>query len=100
MLGGFQWTGRITLETYIAQFHLWLVDDAKSRLILVHGYPLLNFVLVSVVYLFTSVILFEGTTVLSDALIPRAITASALLNRLAMVSLAWLALYGAAMALS
>ena len=33
--------GKITLETYLLQHHVWLADNAKSRFILIPGYPCL-----------------------------------------------------------
>lgn len=48
------WIGRITLETYLCQHHLYLANDAKTILVLVPEYPLVNFFVVTVVYVAVS----------------------------------------------
>ena len=89
----FQWSGRITLETYILQFHLWLVYDAKQRLIYIPNYPLMNFLLATGIFLALSHWLFEATIVLNDALVPSDIAPKALSRRLATAAAALTALY-------
>ncbi|KAI9202013.1 putative O-acetyltransferase [Polychytrium aggregatum] len=66
----FAWCGRITLETYIAQHHIWLQDNAKSLLVYppLANYPMLNFMFATAVYLLVSELLFQITNVLSDEL--------------------------------
>ena len=89
----FQWSGRITLETYILQFHLWLVRDAKQRLVYIPDYPLLNFLLATSIFLLLSNWLFDATVVLNDAFIPPDIAPAALGRRIVALGTGLAALY-------
>ena len=67
----FTWLGKITLETYIAQLHIYMQGNAKELIVYLHGYPLLNFALATVIYLFFSYHLFNITGTISGYLLPR-----------------------------
>ena len=76
-LGFFSWCGKITLETYICQFHLWLGSSKlpnaqpSKLLVLVPGYPFVNFVLSTAVYIGVSKRVFSLTDELGRACLPQ-----------------------------
>lgn len=62
--------GKTTLETYLMQHHIWLTSDAKSLLTLVPGWPKVNFLLVSLLYVFLSRRLYQLTLFLRGMVLP------------------------------
>lgn len=62
--------GKTTLETYLMQHHIWLTSDAKSLLTLVPGWPKVNFLLVSLIYVFLSRRLYSLTLFLRGMVLP------------------------------
>jgi N-acetylneuraminate 9-O-acetyltransferase len=62
--------GKTTLETYLMQHHIWLTSDAKSLLTLVPGWPKVNFLLVSLIYVVFSRRLYQLTLFLRGMILP------------------------------
>lgn len=68
--------GKITLETYISQFHIWLSttnvpDGQPGKLMeLIPGYPLINFGVCSIIYVGISQRVFTITNDLKNSCVP------------------------------
>ena len=72
----FAFCGKVTLETYILQFHIWMKSTGlngspKYIMVWIPGWYWLNFAVISAVYLFISYRVFKITVVLRDACVPR-----------------------------
>ena len=66
----FAWLGKITLETYLSQLHIYLQSNAKNLVVYIPNYHLLNFALANIIYLGVSYVLFNLTTEFSSYLLP------------------------------
>lgn len=62
--------GKITLETYLMQHHIWLTSNAKTLLVFVPGRPKLNLVVVTIAYVLVSRELYRLTMSLRGMCLP------------------------------
>lgn len=62
--------GKTTLETYLMQHHIWLTSNAKSLLTLIPGWPKVNFLIVSLIYVYISRRLYSLTLFLRGMILP------------------------------
>jgi hypothetical protein len=95
----FEYLGKITLETYIAQFHVWMattgVNGAPKRLLkFVPGdWPMVNFVVASGVFFVVSLRLFHNTNSLKLFVLPPKSTPEVLRRNLIMAAVCLLAAF-------
>jgi hypothetical protein len=96
----FEYLGKITLETYIAQFHVWMattgINGAPKRLLqFVPGqWPLVNFVVASAIFFVVSMRLFHNTNSLKAIVLPPKSTPEVLRRNLLVAFAALIAVYG------
>lgn len=67
----FSWVGNISLELFIAQYHIWLAHDTKGVLVLIPDQPLLNVILTTYVFVCISHEIHKVSGVLANALITK-----------------------------
>lgn len=67
--------GKITLETYLMQHHIWLNSNAKTVLVILPGSPRVNMVIVSVIYIAVSKELYRLTMSLRGMCLPENLSA-------------------------
>lgn len=86
----FAWFGKISLELFICQYHIWLAADTKGILVLIPGVPSLNIIISTFVFVCVAHEISLITNDLAQVVIPK--DSSALLKRLAVLGLTSLAL--------
>lgn len=67
----YSWVGTISLELFIAQYHIWLAHDTKGVLVLIPDQPLLNVILTTYVFVCVSHEIHKVSGILANALITK-----------------------------
>ncbi|KAJ8334197.1 hypothetical protein SKAU_G00398360 [Synaphobranchus kaupii] len=76
----FAWFGKISLELFICQYHIWLAADTKGILVLVPGNPMLNIIISTFIFVCVAHEISQITNDLAQVAIPK--ESGALLKRL------------------
>lgn len=66
----FSWIGKISLELFVSSFHIWLAADSHGVLVLLPGYPVLNVLLVTFVFICVAHEMNQITRLLSQHFVP------------------------------
>lgn len=66
----FAWFGRISFELFICQYHIWLAADRHGVLVLLPGFPTLNMIIVSFIFVCASHEVHRLTQVLLPYAVP------------------------------
>ncbi|KAK7818358.1 LOW QUALITY PROTEIN: hypothetical protein U0070_018674 [Myodes glareolus] len=77
----FAWFGKISLELFICQYHIWLAADTRGILVLIPGNPTLNIIVSTFIFVCVAHEISQITTDLAQVLIPK--DNASLLRRLA-----------------
>lgn len=67
----FSWVGKISLELFVGQYHIWLANDTKGILVLIPDQPFLNMLMTTFVFVCISHEVSKITGVLSEALVAK-----------------------------
>ncbi|KAJ8273333.1 hypothetical protein GJAV_G00100420 [Gymnothorax javanicus] len=76
----FAWFGKISLELFICQYHIWLAADTRGILVLIPGNPMLNIIISTFIFVCVAHEISQITNELAQVAIPK--ETSALLRRL------------------
>ncbi|XP_022901456.1 N-acetylneuraminate (7)9-O-acetyltransferase [Onthophagus taurus] len=66
----FAWFGNISLELFISQYHIWLAADTHGVLVLIPGYPVLNIIVTSFIFVCASHEIHRITKILLPYAVP------------------------------
>ncbi|XP_075158940.1 N-acetylneuraminate (7)9-O-acetyltransferase [Haematobia irritans] len=66
----FAWFGRISLELFICQYHIWLAADRHGILVLLPGFPTLNMIITSFIFVCASHEMHRITEILLPYAVP------------------------------
>nr|XP_038029719.1 N-acetylneuraminate 9-O-acetyltransferase isoform X4 [Anas platyrhynchos] len=76
----FAWFGKISLELFICQYHIWLAADTKGILVLIPGYPMFNVIVSTFIFVCVAHEISQITNDLAQIMVPK--DNSTLLKRL------------------
>ncbi|KAM6374098.1 N-acetylneuraminate (7)9-O-acetyltransferase isoform 5-T12 [Alca torda] len=76
----FAWFGKISLELFICQYHIWLAADTKGILVLIPGYPMFNVLVSTFIFVCVAHEISQITNDLAQIVVPK--DNSTLLKRL------------------
>lgn len=76
----FAWFGKISLELFICQYHIWLAADTKGILVLIPGNPVLNIIISTFIFVCAAHEISHITNDLAQICVPK--ESSALFKRL------------------
>ncbi|KAI4878598.1 hypothetical protein NFI96_029293, partial [Prochilodus magdalenae] len=76
----FAWFGKISLELFICQYHIWLAADTKGILVLIPGIPSLNIIISTFIFVCVAHEISQITNDLAQVAIPK--ESAALVKRL------------------
>ncbi|XP_066441329.1 N-acetylneuraminate 9-O-acetyltransferase [Eleutherodactylus coqui] len=71
----FAWFGRISLELFICQYHIWLAADTKGILVLIPGNPMLNIIISTFIFVCVAHEISHITNDLAQILVPKDMSA-------------------------
>nr|XP_034492069.1 N-acetylneuraminate 9-O-acetyltransferase-like [Marmota flaviventris] len=80
----FAWFGKISLELFICQYHIWLAADTRGILVLIPGNPMLNIIVSTFIFVCVAHEISQITNDLAQIIIPK--DNSSLLKRLACIT--------------
>ena len=67
----FAWFGKISLELFISQYHIWLAADTYGVLVLIPSYPVLNVIITSFIFICISHEIYKITVALTEYVVPK-----------------------------
>ncbi|XP_043921904.1 N-acetylneuraminate 9-O-acetyltransferase [Protopterus annectens] len=67
----FAWFGKISLELFICQYHIWLAADTKGILVLIPGNPMLNIIVSTFIFVCIAHEISQITNDLAQIAIPK-----------------------------
>lgn len=66
----FAWFGRISLELFVCQYHIWLAADTHGVLVLIPSYPVANALATSFVFVCVCHEVHHITEILTPVMVP------------------------------